>query len=246
MFKVLPRKVRNVGDGPTNCEAIVKEIAGTPPGPHNSGAGARSQPNITMYSGECYSINYRLASCEPTQQVIDYIANRMKPFFASATCNGRNGADILQKKWKDIVRIAKIYNWNPIFILTMWIEESAAGGCVPAWQLGCVYKYSKQWQLGDVAACKGGSWTDGFTKMSQFSTVCEQMGCMFPRCSALTNDFASFMCGWSEGEPRGCVFNGNPGFPQQIGFWYNEFTNNSTTGLHPNPACRLQFSGPGC
>jgi hypothetical protein len=242
--RAVNRLGKDTGQEPAICREIVKQTAGEPvPWGYSSTASSLSQPNIINQDGRCFSIAYRNTACLPSQDAIEDVASRMEgsgpysaAFFQPPKCDGQRGAQNLRDKWQEITDLALEYNFNPIFIITMWIEESAAGGCFGAYQMGCMYKYDTTWE----------NWTGGFKAVSPFSSECEQLGCLVERRSADPKDFANFACNWAEGKPRGCKFIENPNWSGHFAFWYNELTNNVQAGTHPISSCRLQINGPGC
>jgi len=102
----------------------------------------------------------------------------------------------IKEQWDFVYRQAVSHNWNPAFVIALWIEESGASG-VDAYDLGC---------LGAPA-----------------NNLSSQLECLFSRPYA-NSSFEEFMCQYSEGKSAPCEFILNPNFPRNLEYWYFRLT----------------------
>ncbi len=119
---------------------------------------------------------------------------------------------------------------NPLFALTLWIEETAASGATAGPGFGCVYRRY------DAARMPTGGSREAITA---------QIECLQsytdPR-NAQTPDFLGFMCRYS-GEKRDsndhCTsFDNNPNFINGVEFWYRFLSQGQPAG------CQIQDVAP--
>jgi len=103
----------------------------------------------------------------------------------------------IKEQWEFVYKQATSRDWNPAFVIALWIEESGASG-VDAYDLGC---------LGAPA-----------------NNLSAQLDCLFSRPYA-DSSFEDFMCQYSEGKPAPCEFALNPNFPKNLEYWYRQLTN---------------------
>ncbi len=100
--------------------------------------------------------------------------------------------------WQLIIDQAKLHNWNPAVLLTLWIEESGAQGVSASDPLGCdVRKPTTDIQI--------------------------SLGCFFNSFdNKFTNDqFPQFLLTYSSpGDP--IPFKTNPNFPDNFKYWYSK------------------------
>lgn len=108
-----------------------------------------------------------------------------------------------------IVKYAQEYNWSPAYIMTLWIEESAAGA-IGAQEMGCLYRHNQTFE-------------NGWKKLEKDSTTCEQLACVIDY--PVRSTFQDFICSYS-GDGSGCsVTKNNPCHPVNIYNAYRELTN---------------------
>ncbi|MFA5135785.1 MAG: hypothetical protein WC489_00145 [Patescibacteria group bacterium] len=171
-----------------------------------------------------YSIPYRNPNCTVTEPVIRKVYEKMRPFYPSYW-----GKTQLLDHWRIVQEKAKKYNFNPLFVISLWIEESAAGGATQATQFGCDYLRNAD-----------GSWTK---LKGAPSNICDQMQCLFVVGSANPKDYLEFSCsyqfGFSQCVPSDAVrcqtCKKTPSFIRTINFWY-EFMSEG----QPD-ACRAKY-----
>lgn len=174
-----------------------------------------------------YSLPYRNPNCRASQAGIDEAARRIPSFYQNLDRPNR-----LLQDWRTVQDYAVKYNFNPIFVIALWIEESGASGVSYATKLGCDYRLNKD---------------DTFTQMPANSTICEQMECTFGRRSVDPRNFGSWGCQYRWGSS---AWNGtncaNPvNHTKVLEFWYNEIAARSSV---PGNCWPQYFSGahPGC
>lgn len=110
--------------------------------------------------------------------------------------------------WDLILDKSKEANWNPAFVLALWIEESGAQGTSYSDPLGCAVNQPT---------------TD----------INLSLSCVFNNFSSFTNDqFASFMAKYSGGSP-GNPFDNNRDFPKNIKHWYSRLVPSGPGALVP-------------
>jgi len=171
-----------------------------------------------------YSIPYRNPNCSLSQTVINNVYEKMKSFYPNYWQQSK-----LLDDWETVQKYAKKYNFNPIFVIAVWVEESAAGGATAAQQLGCLYRLNKD---------------DTFTFLPASSTICEQMECLFGRRSVVPNNYALYACQYQFGSNHWvnnqCTK--NPEFVKTVEFWYDFMSGGQPT------ECRAKYcpNAPGC
>jgi len=155
-----------------------------------------------------YSLPYRNPNCEATENGIKEAYERMRTYYPAYFPNTQ-----LLNNWQIVQKYAKKYNFNPLFVIALWIEESAAGGANNAQQLGCLYRLNKD---------------DTFTFLPANSTICEQMECLFGRRSVDPNNYALWACQYQHGASKWqnnqCLEDVT--FTRGIDFWYNYIAEN--------------------
>ncbi len=171
-----------------------------------------------------YSIPYRNPNCSLSQTVINNVYERIKSFYPNYWQQSK-----LLDDWETVQHYAKKYNFNPIFVSALWIEESAGGGATNAQKLGCVYRLNKN---------------DTFTHMLTSSTICEQMECLFGLGVVYPQNYALYACQY-ELSSSAWVNNqctGNPEFVKTVEFWYDFMSAGQPT------ECRAKYcpNAPGC
>lgn len=171
-----------------------------------------------------YSIPYRNPNCSLSQAVINNVYEKMKSFYPNYWQQSK-----LLDDWETVQSYAIKYNFNPIFVIALWVEESAAGGATNAQKLGCVYRLNKD---------------DTFTHLLPSSTICEQMECLFGRWSVYPQNYALFGCQYQFGSDHWvnnqCTE--NPEFVKTVEFWYNFMSGGQPT------ECQVKYcpNAPGC
>lgn len=179
--------------------------------------------NRTLY----YSLPYRNKNCTATQAAIDWAYGKIQFFYPIGWPRTK-----LKQDWQTVQEYALKYNFNPIFVIALWIEESAAGGYdtppLDAWQLGCRYRINK----------------DGSppTELPKSSDICEQMECLFGRGSVDPTKFAFFACnyryGANEWQSNRCLSAIN--FTINLDYWYGELATRSNAAS----GCYIRYSSP--
>lgn len=231
---------------PTKTPTIVPSISQTPTTTPTAGSCNQMDnglPNSTMHypngtsatpkttkqiwdfnHGRNYSMPYRNPNCSLTQAAIDKAYDRMKTFYPSYWPQTK-----LKQDWQTVQTYAKKYNFNPLFVITLWIEESAAGGATASQKLGCIYRLNKN---------------DTFTFLPASSTICEQMECVFGRRSVVPDNFGLWACqyqlGASQWDGSKCL--GEPTFTKNLQFWYDYLSDGQPD------ECKLKYcpNAPGC
>ncbi|OGK40194.1 hypothetical protein A2954_01620 [Candidatus Roizmanbacteria bacterium RIFCSPLOWO2_01_FULL_37_12] len=168
-----------------------------------------------------YSLPFRNPNCQATQAGIDKAYQRMKTYYPTYW----QGTKLLQD-WKTVQQYATKYKFNPLFVISLWIEESAAGGATQATKLGCDNRRNKD---------------NTYTKMPANSTICEQMECLFGLQSAYPGNYALYACNyrygsnyWVNNKCQDAI-----GFTKGVEFWYNTIGSGTLPG-----GCNIQyFSG---
>ncbi len=122
-----------------------------------------------------FNIPFRNPSCVfgDKQAVADY---------ASAWVGGNaQASEAVLKYFDTIVKYAKEYNWSPAYIMTLWIEETAAGA-IGAQEMGCLFRHNLTYE-------------NGWKKLEQNSDTCEQLACVldYPH----RESFQNFICSYS-------------------------------------------------
>src|SRR3989338_2326766 len=131
----LPNSTMHFPNGSTSMPATTREVC------------AYSQ------STQYYSLPYRNKNCLATQAGIDRAYARMQSYYPAYWQNTK-----LKQDWQTVKEYSLKYNFNPLFVIALWIEESAAGGATNATKLGCDYRLNKD---------------DSYTHLFPDSTICE-------------------------------------------------------------------------
>jgi len=201
----LPNSTMRYPDGYTGTPATTKQI-------------------FNFAGNNNYSIPYRNPNCSLSQTIINNVYEKMKSFYPYYWQQSK-----LLEDWETVQSYAIKYNFNPVFVIALWVEESAAGGATNAQKLGCVYRLNKD---------------NTFTHMLPSSTICEQMECLFGRWSVYPQNYALFGCQYQFGSDHWvnnqCT--DNPEFVKTIEFWYDFMSSGQPT------ECRAKYcpNAPGC
>lgn len=163
-----------------------------------------------------YVIPYRNTSCKLAADMIPIIGQ----FADSWIDNQGNAVVSIQSQWQNIQTYAMQYQWNPLFIMTLWIEESGAGEHPNAgWHLGCLYG----WGMNEEAIT--------MPKIGQTNgDLCNQMACLFSHPNRDPNNFERFMCSYdtlAQISPGVCPAYNQWGFAQRIHDIYLTLYNNT-------------------
>lgn len=149
--------------------------------PNSGGGNGGSQNNLTGYT-----IPYRDSSCrlsaDKGSALADFAVSWSTTVKNSPSLTAQVRKNILDN-WQTIQQKAVEFGWNPVFILSLWVEESAASG-VPVWQMGCKYGWDKN----------GGSFA-----LSTTSDACSQEACLMSHPKQDPNNFQEFMCSYNTG-----------------------------------------------
>jgi hypothetical protein len=161
-----------------------------------------------------YTIPYRSTACSLTESMIDPIAR----FAGQWGSGGAKAEENIRKNWQSVQDLSKKYGWNPLFVITLWIEESGAGATPNAgWHLGCLWGWKQ-----DGSAVS-------MPKISEGGTVCDQMACLFSHPTQDPGKFARFMCSYNTTEISGgsCPSYPNWEFADQIFTVYQRLLNDT-------------------
>ena len=208
--------------GAVNCFAMDN---GLPNSTMHYPNGSTTLPSTTkeicaFNSEQYYSLPYRNPNCTATQAGIDRAYERMKSYYPSYWQQTR-----LKDDWQTVQLYSKKYNFNPLFVIALWIEESAAWGARGSQQLGCLYRLNKD---------------DTFTFLGPNSTICEQMECLFGRRSVVPENYALWACQYQHGSSKWsdnhCLK--RVSFTKGIEYWYNYIGENLPTN------CQIQYYSP--
>jgi len=172
---------------------------------------------VCSFDLKYYSLPYRNPNCKATEDGIKKAYERMKTFYPRYFHETK-----LLEQWQIVQKYAEKYNFNPLFVISLWIEESAAGGATHSTQLGCDYRLNK----------------DGtFTRLKASSSICEQMECLFGRRSVVPDNYGLWACqyqhssrAWENNTCKNTVT-----FTKVIDFWYNYIGKNLT------PDCQIKY-----
>jgi len=174
-----------------------------------------------------YSIPYRNPNCSLTQTDISRAYERMKSYYPSYWQNTK-----LLTQWKTVQNYSIKYNFNPTFVISLWLEESAAGGASRATPFGCDYLRNPD---GTYTTLKGND-----------TSVEKQLLCIFVTYAADPRSFVKFACSWQFGSAS---FNNStqtcsdiPNFPKSLNFWFTLLSQNQSE------VCKTKYcpNAPGC
>ncbi len=176
-------------------------------------------------AGFYYSLPYRNPNCRVTQEMIDRAYSRMITFYPNYYQQTK-----LKEQWQIVQELSIRYNFNPLFVISLWIEESAAGGATQAQQLGCLYRRNKD---------------DTFTFLNAESNACEQMECLFGSGAVDPKNFDYWACRYQHGYNTWNTENNDclkvTTFTRTIEFWYNYM---SRDGSLLTPDCQIKQYSP--
>jgi hypothetical protein len=162
----------------------------------------KTNERICAENGLYYSLPYRNPNCEVKEKDIQKAYEKLKSYYPAYFSQTK-----LLEQWSIVQKYAKKYNFNPLFVIALWLEESAAGGAKNAQQLGCVYRLNK----------------DGsFTHLSPSSTICDQMECLFGRRSVVPDNFGFWACQYQHGADawQNNTCTKTVTFTKVLSFWY--------------------------
>ncbi len=197
----LPNSTMHYPDGSTSIPSTTKEICAF---------------NGTQY----YSLPYRNPNCSINQTMIDRAYERIKTYYP-----GYWGSTKILDDWEAVQTYAEKYNFNPLFVTALWIEESAAGGATAAQQLGCLYRLNSD---------------DTYTFLPASSNICEQMECLFGRRSVDPSNYALWACQYQYGSGKwqGGQCLETTSFTKGIEYWYNYM------GEDLSSNCQIKYYSP--
>jgi len=188
----------------------------------------KTNNQILAFDGkQAYSLPYRNPNCTVSQNNINEANKRMSSFYPVYFKDST-----LLKNWQIVQEKAKKYNFNPIFVIALWIEESAASGASNATPFGCDYLRNPD---GSFTTLKG-------TK----SDICTQMQCLFVVNNANPANFAQFACSYQWGQSNYNSSNNRcikePSFTKALQFWYNILAQGQPQ------ECQIKYcpNAPGC
>jgi hypothetical protein len=130
----------------------------------------------------------------------------------------------ITQNWQNVQRLAVQEQWNPAFAITLWIEESAAGGAL-TWQMGCKAGWESETQLYTV---------------ERDADACTEAACMFSHKNQNPNDFQGFMCSYNTGVCASTAINFPEGwtFAQTVKSTYEEIMRRGNVPSHCAPRTR--------
>jgi hypothetical protein len=160
----------------------------------------------------------------------DYYSNMIPLAKIKETCTGDLGSSAC---WDYVINWAKdpSHNWNPVFMLSLWGEESGFSWKGAA--LGCVGS------TGELVA-KYGSDIVGQLKCFQNEIAINCGG----ECKSGNTDFCAFMKCYSGGAP-GCTLSNNPSFFPSLYKFYTQMVAPDTPGYPEGNCVLFQPVGPG-
>ena len=234
------------------CTTADLEAFLSPPGAIATGYEGVPQTDgqIKNYAqSSAYSLPYRNPTCPITQNAVQKAYERMCGEYdpQTKTCHAKPGSGVALPFYSNVIREPRLlydwqivadnaarYNLNPLFVVALWIEESAGGGA-EATQFGCDYKNGKG--------------------LEYTSTTCEQMACLSGITTAEAQKYNKFAClykfginsgQWNE-ETQQCA--GNPSFTEIVEFWYSYMLEAmKTEGVSVPQSCEIVNcpDAPGC
>lgn len=169
----------------------------------------KTSPKIlTFDKSHYYSIPYRNSNCNVTQDIttIKQINDDINSFYQT---QDRHPNGFLEN-YQYIQTKAKQYGFNPIFVVALWIEESAAGGISIATQFGCDFMWQPDPSLTPITL-RGGDTTN----------ICDQMQCLFALGAARPDNYEVFACNYLYGTYP-CP--SEPSFVQRVEYWYQKLS----------------------
>lgn len=132
-----------------------------------------------------YTLPFRNTSANLTDAMKAEAIKLMGPQYMNG---GATGIANINKYWNQIGPTAKKYGWNPVFVVTLWIEESGAGGNPNGgYDLGCLAGWDKPNGQGPAVT---------MPKIPA-TNVCDEMACLFSHPVKNANDFSGFMCSYN-------------------------------------------------
>lgn len=140
--------------------------------------------------------------------------------------NGVNAKNSYLANFDQVYDSAVSSGWNPVFVIALWIEESAASS-VTAWDLGCIYDKNA------TPLPKNNPLEENPTEeeIKEFkSNLAKQLTCLsgktdYPNPDGYS-DYKNFMLHYSGESGNGGKFCNNSGFPIKIDRWYTVLTTN--------------------
>ena len=216
----IPNLTNTLTPSPNNnlCSQMDNELPNsTMHYPNGSTNLPKTNEKICAFNNNYYSLPYRNPNCEAKENGIKKAYERMRTYYPSYFSQTK-----LLDHWLIVQQYAKKYNFNPLFVISLWIEESAAGGSTQSTQLGCDYRLNK----------------DGtFTRLTGSSSICEQMECLFGRRSVVPDNYGLWACQYQYGsrawENNTCK--NTVTFTKGVDFWYNYIGENLT------PDCQIKY-----
>lgn len=117
---------------------------------------------------------------------------------------------LLSSNWREVFDTSYAQNWNPAFVLAVWIEETAASDA-------CTIRARQGkdgiWDFGVITLPK--TYCNDTQRMQRFHDQLTAFLNIVTKISPPLT-FEKFMCLYSEGKSAPCVFGTNPGFVQRL------------------------------
>lgn len=151
-----------------------------------------------------FTIAYRDPSCALPADSGPKIADLAVRWLAATGATEQFIRKNVEENWMKVQDAAIANNWNPAFVIMLWIEESAAGGA-QTWQMGCLWG----WDTSGEAV-----------KMSQDADACSEAYCLFSHPVAPPDDLQKFMCSYNTGVCKTLSPGDSWGFANNIRFAY--------------------------
>lgn len=172
-------------------------------------------PSISILPSSTTKLDYYIPFRDPTI--------KLKPDAKQIILNSWPNSQI--QYFELIVSESISHQWNPAFVLALWVEETGAS------------TRTKKENGGSGIPTASGSFSRGHLGCapSQDQTINESLACLFKNFSHFSNDqFAEFMARYSGGPPDD-PFANNPYFPKNIQYWYSKLSNTDVVFLSPTP-----------
>lgn len=186
------------------------------------GSFSYSYPTTPSQSTSAYS---------PSTNKLDYFI----PFRDSTIKPKSNAKQLILNSWPNcqiqyfdlIISESVAHQWNPAFVLALWVEETGAST-----------RTKKENGGSGISAFPNGPLARGHLGCapSKDQTIEESLQCLFKNFSNFTNEqFAQFMARYSGGPPED-PFANNPNFPKNIRYWYSILASANLVLLTPTPS----------
>jgi len=230
--------ITNPTNTPTteNCSDLDSKIAQYTDRAYKYGTTTTPKTNYQMYDyldykPTAFSIPYRNPNCHATQTLINAAYERMKTYYPGYYQNSS-----LLQYWELVQQKSIQYNFNPIFVIALWLDESAAGGATNATHFGCDYMRNPPPNNKDWTTLKG-----------NHPSICTEMQCLFILNSTPPDNFAQYACSYQfqssdYNSTTNTCSSGTPKFLANLKYWYNFLSEGQSE------ECQIKYcpNAPGC